>query len=94
MNSLWLDSVKNTNKFDILSKDIETDICIIGAGIFGITCAYYLSNLGYNVAVLEKDNIATKTTAFTTGKITSQHGLFYNYLINSYGNSFARLFGI
>lgn len=90
MNSLWLDSVKNTDKFDILSQDIETDVCIIGAGIFGITCAYYLSKLGYKVAILEKDNLATKTTAFTTGKITSQHGLFYDYLINSYGENFAR----
>ena len=90
MNSLWLDSAKNIKNFDILSKDIETDVCIIGAGILGITCAYYLSNLGYKVTILEKDNIATKTTAFTTAKITSQHGLFYDYLINSYGNCFAK----
>lgn len=90
MNSLWLDSVKNIKNFDILSNDIETDVCIIGAGILGITCAYYLSNLGYKVAIIEKDNVATKTTAFTTAKITSQHGLFYDYLINSYSSGFAK----
>ena len=89
MNSLWLDSVKNTYNFDMLSQDIETDICIIGAGILGITCAYYLNKLGYKVVILEKDDLSTKTTAFTTGKITSQHGLFYDYLINSYGKNFA-----
>ena len=91
MNSLWLDSIKFSNDFNILSEDVETDVCIIGSGIFGITCAYYLSKLGYNVIILEKDaKITTRTTAFTTGKITSQHGLFYDYLINSYGKIFAK----
>lgn len=88
MNSLWLDSVK-TNKFSSLDSDIETDICIIGAGVFGLTCAYYLSKLGFKVAVLEKDGIGEKTTGHTTAKITSQHSLFYDYLINSYGKKFA-----
>ncbi len=89
MNSLWLDSDKKTNTFPALSHDIEADVCIIGAGIFGLTCAYYLSNLGFKVAVLEKDDIGEKTTGHTTAKITSQHSLFYDYLINSYGKKFA-----
>lgn len=57
---------------------------------FGISCAYYLSKKGFNVVVLDKDNISCKTTGHTTAKITSQHGLFYNYLTKSYGNSFAK----
>ncbi len=89
MNSLWLDSNKKSNTFPSLSSDIEADICIIGAGIFGLTCAYYLSNLGFKVVVLEKDDIGEKTTGHTTAKITSQHSLFYDYLINSYGKKFA-----
>lgn len=88
MNSLWLDSVKS-NKFSSLGSDVETDICIIGAGVFGLTCAYYLSKLGFKVTVLEKDGIGEKTTGHTTAKITSQHSLFYDYLINSYGKKFA-----
>jgi glycine/D-amino acid oxidase-like deaminating enzyme len=90
MDSIWTDSSKDTIEQNILLKNIETDVCIVGAGIFGITCAYYLSNLGFNVAILEKDKIASKTTAFTTAKITSQHGLFYDYLITSYGEKLAK----
>ncbi len=90
MNSLWLDSALKRPSFPTLSKDVEADVCIIGAGIFGITCAYYLSNLGFNVVVLEKDYIGSKTTGHTTAKITSQHDLFYNYLVSSYGNGFAK----
>lgn len=89
MNSLWLDSNKKTNTFSSLESDAEADICVIGAGIFGLTCAYYLSNLGFKVIVLEKDNIGEKTTGHTTAKITSQHGLFYDYLMNSYSKKFA-----
>ena len=92
MRSLWLSDnfsneiIKNNNTNDIN----EADVCIIGAGIFGLSCGYYLSNLGYKVIILEKNNIGTKTTGHTTGKITSQHGLFYNYLTNSFDIEFAK----
>ena len=89
MDSLWLNTVKNTHKYSSLTDNINVDVCVIGAGIFGITCAYYLSKLGFNVCVLEKNDVGSKTTGHTTGKITSQHGLFYDYLVNSYSEKFA-----
>lgn len=91
MNSFWLDSRENKNKFNKLEKDISTDICIVGAGIFGLTCGYYLTKQGYNVVLLEKEkDIASKTTGHTTAKITSQHNLIYEYLIDSLGESMAK----
>lgn len=90
MNSLWLTNKKIFQHYLDKNTDVETDVCIIGAGIFGITCAYYLSKLGFNVIVLEKDFVGSKTTGHTTGKITSQHGLFYKYLIDSYDKKFAK----
>lgn len=90
MNSLWLENQKNSYDNPTNDKDFETEVCIVGGGIFGITCAYYLSNLGFKVAVLEKDTIGSKTTGHTTGKITSQHSLFYKYLTDSYGKKFAK----
>lgn len=93
MKSLWISSVdeknqktKNPSKGDFLNADV----CIVGAGIFGLTCAYYLTKKGYKVIVLEKDKVGHKTTGHTTAKITSQHGLFYKYLTESYGKSFAK----
>ena len=90
MNSLWLDSVSKNISFSSLPENKKAQVCIIGAGIFGLTCAYYLTKLGYHVIVLEKDNIGEKATGHTTGKITSQHSLFYDYLIQSYGEKFAK----
>ena len=62
MNSLWLNSIEKEKIFSPLEHDLETDICIIGAGIFGLTCGYYLSKLGFKVTILEKDFIGSKTT--------------------------------
>lgn len=102
MNSLWISDTKENKLFNNeIFKSInptnsseenllKTDVCIVGAGIFGLTCAYYLSKLGYKVTVLEKYKIGEKTTGHTTAKITSQHGLFYDYLTNSYGQKFAK----
>ncbi len=90
MNSLWLSDEKIFENKPEANKNLKTDICIVGAGIFGITCAYYLTKLGYKVIVLEKDKVGQKTTGHTTAKITSQHGLFYNYLVNSYSKQFAK----
>lgn len=92
MNSLWLTENKNNSKFESLSKNINTDVCIIGAGIFGMTCGYYLSKAGLNVTIIEKNEIGHKTTGHTTAKITSQHGLFYTYLVETYGEGFAKYY--
>ena len=62
MNSLWLDSV-NFNNNNLNVSDVECDVCIVGAGIFGMTCAYYLTKLGLDVVVLEKDTTVEEINA-------------------------------
>jgi len=91
MNSYWIDSVPNLiSETNSLDKNSTTDVCIVGGGITGLSCAYYLNKHGFNVTVLEKDLLAQKATGNTTAKITSQHGLFYQYLNNSFSKEFAK----
>lgn len=90
-NSFWLKSFR-IDSFEQLKEDIEVDVCIVGGGITGISTAYYLNKQGYKVALLERDTLCSKTTGHTTAKITSQHGLFYNYLAKSQGENFAKLY--
>lgn len=92
MKSYWIDSKKEKEGYKSLNEDIETDICIIGGGITGISVAYYLNQYKIKNVVLEKDRICQKTTGHSTAKITSQHGLFYKYLIDSEGIEFARMY--
>lgn len=88
-DSFWIKTTDTTN-YPKLEKDINVDVCIIGGGIVAAITAYLLSNSGLNICVLEKDKVCTGVTANTTAKITSQHGLFYNYLANNFSFDFAR----
>ncbi len=87
--SLWSESV-NLPQFDKLAHDEKTDVLIIGGGICGILCAYFLHQAGINYLLLEKDKITQGITHNTTAKITSLHGLIYNELIDSFGTEYAQ----
>ena len=89
-NSIWLKNNENRRKFRSLAQNVTTDVCVIGGGMTGLTTAYYLAKEGKKVVVLEKDQIASKTSGGTTGKITCQHHLFYDYLIHSQNKEFAK----
>lgn len=89
MNSFWINNFKSKS-YPTLDKDLNVDVCIIGGGITGISCGYYLSRNNLKVCVLEKDKIMEKTSGHTTAKITSQHGLIYKYLFDSYGKEYAK----
>ena len=88
--SYWVESTPKTN-FSSVNENINTDILIIGGGITGIATAYMLSqNSSLNITIVEASRMAMGVTSNTTAKITSQHGLFYNYLINSFGKDTAK----
>lgn len=90
MKSYWIDSDKEKKKYKELKKDIETDICIIGGGITGVSVSYYLNKYKIKNVILEKNRICNRTSGYSTAKVTSQHGLFYKYLIDSQGIEFAK----
>ena len=89
MSSYWIDSTKSLEGFNSIDKNYTADVCIIGAGITGLSTGYYLTKRGLKVIIIDKDNIGMKASGNTTAKITLQHNLIYNYLINSYGKDFA-----
>ena len=75
-SSYWIASTPQTN-YPKLTENIKTDIAIVGGGIVGILCAYFLSSQRVKTAVFEADRILKGTTGHTTAKITSQHELRY-----------------
>ncbi|PKG23871.1 FAD-dependent oxidoreductase [Niallia nealsonii] len=89
--SYWKQT-SNLPTFPKLTENIETDVCIIGGGITGITTAYLLSKEGLKVTVLEADKVLQGTTGNTTAKITLQHGLIYDELIGNIGEEQAKLY--
>ena len=90
MNSFWNLEKEKHKEFECLIGDINADVCIIGAGLTGLSAAYYLSQKGKRVVILEKDRIVSGTSGGTTGKITSQHDLIYKYLKDEHGKEVAQ----
>lgn len=66
--SLWMEESKPS--FAPLENDFSADVCIIGAGISGLTCAYTLAKQGKSVVVLEKNTIANGETQRTTAHLS------------------------
>ena len=87
--SVWSEEVK-LPKFDKLKGEISTDVLVIGGGLCGILCAYFLQKAGVDYVLVEGNRIASGITKNTTAKITSQHGLIYSKLINDVGRENAR----
>ncbi len=88
MKSVWQDTA--LPEFAQLDGDIKTDVLIIGGGIAGILTAYFLHQNGIKYILVEKNRICGENTGNTTAKITVQHGLLYNKLLHSSGESAAK----
>lgn len=89
--SVWTENV-DLPEFEILSGDAKTDVLIIGGGLCGIMCAYYLEQAGVDYILVEGNKIASGITKNTTAKITSQHGLIYAKLLKSGGKEKAQMY--
>lgn len=89
--SLWLkDNI--SSEIPKLEKDANCDICVVGAGITGITTAYRLNELGYKVVLIDKDTPIHLTSGNTTVKFTFQHDLIYSEIIKKYSLEKAKLY--
>lgn len=74
-----------------LSADITCDVCIVGAGLAGLTTAYLLSQEGKTVVVLESKEIGGGETGRTTAHLSNALDDRYHNLIRMYGEKGARL---
>ncbi len=65
-NTIWTEVNKIPYKYTYLSDDIECDVAIIGAGITGAICSYYLTEAGVNTVILDKNLIGFGSTSAST----------------------------
>ena len=90
-NSIWTNNTIPPS-FEKMNGSIKTDVLIIGGGMAGILCAYMLKRAGVDYALVTKGRICDGVTGCTTAKITLQHGLIYNKIIEGAGYDKARLY--
>lgn len=79
--SLW-ESYLDDFKFPELKEDKNIDTLIIGGGITGLSCLYYLKEKS-SVCLVDANRIGSGVSKNTTGKITFLQGVVYSDLINN-----------
>jgi glycine/D-amino acid oxidase-like deaminating enzyme/nitrite reductase/ring-hydroxylating ferredoxin subunit len=76
---MWNSAVKSTPlwrqidlpEYSSLQGNVQCDVCIIGAGIAGLTTAYLLRRAGLKVFVVEDDQIGSGETGRTTAHLSN-----------------------
>lgn len=87
--SLWMEV--RLPSFPALDSNMNADVCIVGAGIVGLTCAYTLAKAGKSVIVVDQGPLAGGQTARTTAHLTWVLDDRYYNLEKFFGEEGARL---
>jgi glycine/D-amino acid oxidase-like deaminating enzyme/nitrite reductase/ring-hydroxylating ferredoxin subunit len=70
---------------------VKTDVCIVGAGLAGMTTAYLLSKEGKRVVVLDDNAVGGGETGQTTAHLVSANDDYFHVLERIHGEDGARL---
>ena len=88
--SIWEDYSKTTNNNIKPSKNIKTDILIIGGGITGLTTAYFLKDTNKKITIIDKSLIGKGVTSKTTAKISFLQQDIYGKLTKMHNGKIAK----
>jgi glycine/D-amino acid oxidase-like deaminating enzyme/nitrite reductase/ring-hydroxylating ferredoxin subunit len=77
--------------FPPLGEDAECDVCIVGAGIAGLSIAYTLARAGKRVIVLDDGPVAGGETGRTTAHLSWALDDFYVEIEKEHGHDGARV---
>jgi len=90
---VWIHKVpyKNIPKFPKLDRDLETDVCIVGAGISGISTAYELVTRGLNVVLIEAREVLSGETGRTSGHLANDLDDGYPEIAKKHGDKGAKM---
>lgn len=88
--SVWT-ATKDLPVWPELSADLRVDVCIVGAGIAGMSTAYMLARAGKTVAVLDDGPLGNGQTSMTTAHLTCVLDERYFEIERMHGEEGARL---
>ena len=88
--SVW-QATAQLPSFSPLTVDVTADVCVVGAGIAGLTTAYLLTQVGKSVVVLDDGAIGSGMTGVTTAHLTNAIDDRYFEIERLHGEHGARL---
>ncbi len=86
MESFWKHNLKKPT-FPTLEGEVSTDVLVIGGGMTGLLCSYFLQEAGVDAVLAEGREICSGTTGNTTAKITCHHGAIFDKMTDRYGET-------
>jgi glycine/D-amino acid oxidase-like deaminating enzyme/nitrite reductase/ring-hydroxylating ferredoxin subunit len=87
--SVWMGT--ELPRYSPLAEDTRADVCVVGAGISGLTVAYLLAREGRSVVVLDDGPLAGGETCRTTAHLVNALDDRYFELESRHGEKGARL---
>jgi glycine/D-amino acid oxidase-like deaminating enzyme/nitrite reductase/ring-hydroxylating ferredoxin subunit len=88
--SVWM-ATEDVPSAEPLGRDTEAGVCVVGAGIAGLTVGYLLAREGRNVLVLDDGPVAGGETSRTTAHLVNALDDRYYELERLHGEQGARL---
>jgi glycine/D-amino acid oxidase-like deaminating enzyme/nitrite reductase/ring-hydroxylating ferredoxin subunit len=88
--SIWLDTA-HPDKRAPLAQHTRADVCVIGAGIAGLTTAYLLSHDGRSVVLIDDGSPGCGQTGVTTAHLSNALDDRYKEIVRLHGADAARL---
>src|SRR5437764_10081104 len=88
--SVWM-ATTDMPQFQPLTQDLRTNVCVVGAGIAGLTTAYLLARAGRAVVVIDDGPIGGGETGRTTAHLTAALDDRYYNIAQLHGDDGARL---
>ena len=86
-DAVWIHKEPYSNRphFPKLTKDLETEVCIVGSGIAGISTAYELVTRGVKVVMLEAREVLSGESGRTTGHLSNSLDAGWPEIVKKHG---------
>lgn len=88
--SVWMDTTE-VPQFQPLTHDVRSNVCVVGAGIAGMTTAYLLARAGRAVVLIDDGPIGGGETSRTTAHLTAALDNRYYNIEKMHGEEGARV---
>src|SRR4030081_436297 len=88
--SVWIANTE-VPQFQPIRQDLRANVCVIGAGIAGMTTAYLLARAGRAVVLIDDGPIGGGETGRTTAHLTAALDVRYYNIAKLHGEEAARL---
>jgi glycine/D-amino acid oxidase-like deaminating enzyme/nitrite reductase/ring-hydroxylating ferredoxin subunit len=89
-SSLWA-ATTPVLRLPALKKSAKTDVCVVGAGIAGLTTGYLLALEGKSVIVIDKNSVGQGETINTSAHLSNEIDATYREIARKHGENGARL---